>query len=130
MIGVLLVTHAGLGQALIDCVTHVLNTRPPQLQALAFMPGDDPRDMQPAAERAVAAVNTGDGVMVLADMYGGGPANLALRVLEPGYVVGAAGVNLPMLLRVLTYRAQLPIDQLLDRAITGACVGVVRMKPL
>ena len=130
MIGVLLVTHAGLGQALIDCVTHVLNTRPPQLQALAFMPGDDPRDMQPAAERAVAAVNTGDGVMVLADMYGGSPANLALRVLEPGHVVGAAGVNLPMLLRVLTYRAQLPIDQLLDRAITGACDGVVRMKPL
>lgn len=130
MIGVLLVTHAGLGQALIDCVTHVLNSRPPQLQALAFMPGDDPHDMQPAAERAVAALETGQGVVVLADMYGGSPANLVLRVLKPGRVVGIAGVNLPMLLRVLTYRDQVNIDTLLDRAITGACDGVVRMKPL
>ena len=130
MIGVLLVTHAGLGQALIDCVTHVLNARPPQLEALAFMPGDDPRDMQPVAERAVAALETGEGVVVLADMYGGSPANLVLRVLKPGRVVGVAGVNLPMLLRVLTYRDQVSIDTLLDRAITGACDGVVRMKPL
>ncbi len=130
MIGVLLVTHAGLGQALIDCVTHVLNARPSQLQALPFMPGDDPHDMQPAAERAVAAVDSGEGVLVLADMYGGSPANLVLRVLEPGHVAGVAGVNLPMLLRVLTYREQLPIEELIDRAITGACDGVVRMKPL
>ena len=130
MIGVLIVSHAGLGQALIDCVTHVLNARPPQLKALAFMPGDDPRDMQPTAERAVAEVDSGEGVMVLADMYGGSPANLVLRVLEPGRVVGVAGVNLPMLMRVLTYREQVPIEELLNRAITGACDGVVRMKPL
>lgn len=130
MIGILLVTHAGLGQALIDCVTHVLNARPSQLQALSFMPGDDPHDMQPTAERAVAAMDSGEGVLVLADMYGGSPANLVLRVLEPGHVAGVAGVNLPMLLRVLTYREQLPIEELIDRAITGACDGVVRMKPL
>lgn len=130
MIGVLLVTHGALGQALIDCVTHVLNARPPQLQALAFMPGDDPHDMQPAAERAVAALDSGAGVLVLADMYGGSPANLVLRVLKPGHVVGVAGVNLPMLLRVLTYRDQATIEDLLARAVTGACDGVVRMKPM
>ncbi|QID19417.1 PTS fructose transporter subunit IIA [Nitrogeniibacter mangrovi] len=130
MVGLLLVTHATLGEVLIECVCHVLNRSPAQLRALAVMPRDDPSDLLPEARRLVTELDRGDGVLVMADLFGASPANLAMKLLQPGRVLGLAGLNLPMLLRVLTYREHGPLEALVERAVTGACDGIVRMKPL
>jgi PTS system ascorbate-specific IIA component len=127
MIGILLITHGSLGEALIQCACHVLNRRPPQLMQLGVAGQDDPLDALPLARRLLDLVDDGSGVLVLTDILGATPANIAAKLLEPGRVAGVAGANLPMLLRVITYRER-SMDVLLKKAIAGACEGVVHMK--
>ena len=127
MIGILLITHGSLGEALIQCACHVLNRRPPQLMQLGVAGQDDPLDALPLARRLLDLVDDGSGVLVLTDILGATPANIAAKLLEPGRIAGVAGVNLPMLLRVITYRER-SMDVLLKKAIAGACEGVVHMK--
>ena len=127
MIGILLITHGSLGEALIQCASHVLNRRPPQLLQLGVAGQDDPLDALPLARRLLEMVDDGSGVLVLTDILGATPANIAAKLLEPGRIAGVAGVNLPMLLRVITYRER-SMDVVLKKAIAGACEGVVHMK--
>ena len=127
MIGILLITHETLGESLIQCACHVLNRRPPQLMQLGVAGQDDPLDALPLARRLLEMVDDGSGVLVLTDILGATPANIAAKLLEPGRIAGVAGVNLPMLLRVITYRER-SMDVLLKKAIAGACEGVVHMK--
>jgi PTS system ascorbate-specific IIA component len=68
-------------------------------------------------------------VLILSDMYGGSPANIAARLLSPGRVEGVAGVNLPMLIRVLTYRDR-ALPTIVTKAVSGGCDGVVRIPTL
>jgi PTS system mannose-specific IIA component len=67
-------------------------------------------------------------VLVLTDIYGATPSNIASRLLVPQRVEGLAGVNLPMLIRALTYREEGDLPDLLDKALSGAVEGVVRME--
>lgn len=127
MIGILLITHGTLGEALVQCVCHVLNHRPPQLIQLGISGQDDPLDMLPLARRLAELVDGGDGVLILTDIPGATPANTAAKLLEPGRIEGLSGVNVPMLLRAITYRGQ-GMEVLLKKAVAGACEGVVRMK--
>ena len=127
MIGIFLITHGTLGEALIQCACHVLNRRPDNVIQLGLSGQDDPLDILPAARRLLATVDKGHGVVILTDIYGATPANVALKLLEAGRVEGVAGVNLPMLLRVLTYRDR-DMNTLVERAITGGCEGVLHMK--
>ena len=127
MIGILLITHGTLGEALVQCVSHVMNRRPAQLMQLGISGQDDPLDVLPLARRLVELVDSGDGVLILTDILGATPANTAARLLEHGRVEGIAGVNVPMLLRALTYRGQ-GMEVLLKKTVAGACEGVVRMK--
>ncbi|MBD5800700.1 PTS system mannose-specific EIIAB component [Azoarcus sp. Aa7] len=127
MIGIFLITHGTLGEALIQCACHVLNRRPDNVIQLGLSGQDDPLDILPEARRLLATVDKGHGVVILTDIYGATPANVARKLLEPGRVEGIAGVNLPMLLRVLTYRER-DMNTLVERAITGGCEGVLHMK--
>jgi PTS system ascorbate-specific IIA component len=128
MIGIFLVTHASLGESLIQCACHVLNKRPPQLVQLGVSAQDDPLDLLPVARDMLKWADSGDGVIVLTDIYGATPSNIATKLLQPGYVEGVAGVNLPMLLRVLTHRGK-DMATLVQRAISGACDGTLHIKP-
>ena len=101
MIGLFLVTHGTLGEALIQCVCHVLDKRPPLLGQLGLSAAKDPADALPLARRMIATVDEGDGVLLLADLYGATPCNVATRLIEPGRIELVAGVSLPMLLRLL-----------------------------
>lgn len=130
MIGVLLVTHNTLGEVLIECACHVLNRCPMHLKPLGVLARDDPRDLLEGAQALVASLDQGSGVLILCDIFGASPANLAARLVLPGRVEAIAGVNLPMLMRVLTYREQGTLGALIERAITGACDGVARIKPI
>ncbi|HRP95916.1 MAG TPA: PTS fructose transporter subunit IIA [Rhodocyclaceae bacterium] len=127
MIGIFLITHGTLGESLIQCVSHVLNKRPAQLVQLGVSPQDDPLDLLPIARQMLEWTDSGQGAVILTDIYGATPANVAAKLLAPGRIEGIAGVNLPMLLRVLTYREK-DLDTLVQRAVTGACDGVLHMK--
>ena len=127
MIGIFLITHGTFGESLIQNVCHVLNKRPPQISQLGVAAQDDPLDVLPMAKLLLNEVDQGDGVLILTDVLGATPANLALKLLEPGRVEGVAGVSLPMLLRALTYRKG-DMDTLLKKAISGGHDGVINMQ--
>ncbi|NTV68736.1 MAG: PTS fructose transporter subunit IIA [Azonexaceae bacterium] len=126
MIGILLITHGSYGEALVQNVCHVLNKRPPQVMQLGLTSQDDPLDILPMAREMLALVDKGDGVLVLTDIFGASPANLALKLLERGRVEGLTGVNMPMLLRALTYRDK-GMETLLVRARDGGRDGIINM---
>lgn len=126
MIGLLLITHDTLGESLLQCACHVLNKRPDQLMQLGVAAGDDPNDLLPLAKNLVKLIDSGEGVLVMTDIYGASPSNLAGKLLQPGKIEGLAGVNLPMLLRAINYRDK-GMDTLLSRATGGARDGVINM---
>lgn len=127
MIGILLITHGSFGEALVQNACHVLNKRPVQLNQLGVAAQDDPLDLLPLARNMLQLVDDGDGVLILTDIFGASPANLALKLLEPGRIEGLAGANLPMLLRALTYRDK-GMEVLLMRARDGGRDGVFNMQ--
>jgi mannose PTS system EIIA component len=126
MIGILIVSHGAFGESLIHSASHVLGKRPVYLRQLGVTVHDDPDAILPVAEDLIRFLDQGAGVLVLADMYGATPANIACRLLRPGRVEGLAGVNLPMLIRALTYREE-PLATMRDKALEGAAEGVLRM---
>ena len=129
MIGILLITHGTLGESLIHCASHVLNKRPARLKQLSITAQDDPFNLLPQARSLVKELDDGDGVLILTDMYGGSPANIAAKLIVSGRIEGVAGVNLPMLIRVLTYRDK-SLQMIITKAVSGGCDGVVRMPAL
>ena len=126
MIGILIITHGTLGESLIHCASHVLNKRPPRLRQLGITAQDDPALMFPQARALVQELDDGSGVLILSDMYGGTPSNMASKLVAPGKVEAVAGVSLPMLIRVLTYRDR-DLQTIVTKAISGGCEGVVRV---
>jgi len=126
VIGVLIIAHGTLAESLIHCASHVLGRRPMRVRQLGVTIHDDPQAILPQAQDLVDHLDDGNGVLILTDMYGATPCNLAARLLRPGRVEGLAGVNLPMLIRALTYRDQ-PLEKMISKAISGGCEGVVRM---
>ncbi|WP_263768341.1 PTS sugar transporter subunit IIA [Propionivibrio soli] len=127
MIGILLITHGTFGESLIQNVCHVLNKRPPLIAQLGVSAQDDPLDILPMAKRLLEEVDGGEGVLVLTDILGATPANLALKLLVPGKIEGVAGVSLPMLLRALTYRKN-GLETLVKKAVSGGHDGVINMQ--
>ena len=126
MIGILLITHGRFGESLLDNVCHILQHRPPLLAELGVMNQDEPLQLLPVARLLLKSVDAGDGVLVMTDIYGASPANLACQLMVPGLVVGVSGVNLPMLMRSLTYRHQ-HLEVVLDKAISGGREGILSM---
>ncbi len=126
MIGILLITHGSFGEALVQNACHVLNKRPIQLNQLGVSAQDDPLDLLPLGKKMVQLVDNGKGVLILTDIFGASPANLAMKLLERGRIEGLAGVNLPMLLRAINYREK-GMETLLLRARDGGRDGVFNM---
>lgn len=128
MIGILLITHGTLGESLIQCACHVINKRPLRIVQIGVAAQDDPQDVLQEARRQLEVLDSGQGVLILTDIYGATPSNIAMKLRVPGQVEVVAGVNVSMLLRVLTYREKNDIDTVVQKAITGACDGVIHIK--
>jgi PTS system ascorbate-specific IIA component len=126
MIGILIISHGAFGEALIHCASHVLGKRPLRVRQVGVTMHDDPDSMLPVAQDLVKQLDQGDGVLVLSDMLGATPSNLATRLLEPGRVEGISGVNLPMLIRALTYREE-ALGVVVEKAMSGGTAGVVHL---
>jgi mannose PTS system EIIA component len=119
MIGILIVSHGAFGEALIHSASHVLGKRPLRVRQVGITVHDDPELILPQAQDLVRQLDEGDGVLVLTDILGATPSNIASRLLEPGKVEGVSGASLPMLIRVLTYRNE-PLAAVVEKAISAA----------
>ncbi|MDF0605173.1 PTS sugar transporter subunit IIA [Neisseriaceae bacterium TC5R-5] len=126
MVGVLIIGHGQLAQSLADCAKHVLGRVPDNLVVMAVDKNDDPESKQREAENLLASVDRGAGVLVLTDMCGGTPSNIACRLCRPNQVEVVGGANLPMVVRALFYSDQ-PLDVVVQKAITGGIEGVMCM---
>ena len=123
-VGILLVTHKGIGTALVAVATRLLDVLPLRVEALEVPFDGDPDVLLPQASAALRKVDGGDGVLLLTDLYGATPSNLAARVSRLGTPVRrVSALSLPMLLRVMNY-AELPLDELPAVAAAGARNGV------
>ena len=123
MIGILVLTHEDLGDHLIRCASHVMGTKPLQLTHLSVFPDDNPDTVLATARKLVAQLDSGDGVLVLSDMLGATPCNIATQLAQPGKVACIAGANLPMLVRILTYRHE-PLSEVVEKGVSGGQRGV------
>jgi mannose PTS system EIIA component len=128
MISLIILAQQDLGRGLLSAIEHVLGKQPPLLDIQPI----DYHQSQDALAQALAAriqkIDQGDGVLILADIYGSSHTNAACRVLVPGRIELVSGVNLPMLVRVLNYR-NLTMDELLRKAQSGGAEGIVRATP-
>lgn len=124
MIGILIIAHGSLGESLIQCASHVMGKRPTQLEYLAVSIQDEPASLLITAQAMVAKLDEGHGVLVLSDIYGATPCNMVTKLVNQEGVAGVAGVNLPMLVRVLNYRQE-SLETCIDKAISGGREGVV-----
>lgn len=110
MIGIVLATHGNLGEALINSMNLILGEQP-QVEPLSLQVEDDIEVANGRLREAVKKVDAGEGVLILTDMLGGTPSNLALSLLgKPGVEV-VSGVNLPMLLKAAQTRQQAALKE-------------------
>lgn len=109
MIGLVLVTHGQLAAEFVRAMEHVVG--PQQgIEAICIGPEDDMEARRADISRAVAKVDQGRGVILLTDLFGGTPSNLAISLMEPGRIEVIAGVNLPMLIRLEGARKMMKVQ--------------------
>jgi PTS system mannose-specific IIA component len=109
MIGLVLVTHGQLAREFVRAMEHVVGPQQ-AIEAICIGPDDDMEARRADIARAVAAVDLGKGVILLTDLFGGTPSNLAISLMEPGRVEVIAGVNLPMLIRLEGARKMMKVQ--------------------
>jgi PTS system mannose-specific IIA component len=115
MIGLVLVTHGRLAEEFIAATEHVVGPQE-ALRAICIGPDDDMDLRKTEIQEAVKEVDQGDGVIILTDMFGGTPSNLALALMEKGKVEVLAGINLPMLVKVASLRKDTPLEKAVSKA--------------
>ena len=123
-VGVLLMTHEAVGKALISAAHHVMPRLPLRVDAVEVPPHADPDVMRTLTAHHARELDQGEGVLVLADLYGATPCNIGLSLAALGVRLRCvSGLNLPMLLRVLNY-AEKPLDELAQVAAHGGRGGI------
>lgn len=128
MIGILIISHGELGNSLIHCANHIMGKKPEYLMYLDVTIQDDPDIIITKALELLKKLDSGDGVLVLSDICGATPCNIANQLIDPGKVACLSGINLPMLVRALTYRNE-PLELVVEKAISGGKEGVMRINP-
>ena len=126
MVGILLLTHAPLGQAFIAAVAHVFRGETERFEAIDVTADQDIGQVHDLARDAIARLDDGSGVLVITDIKGGTPSNCCNSLTIPGHVEVIAGISLPMLLRAITYRRD-TLDVVVEMALAGAQSGAVRV---
>jgi len=126
MVGILLMTHAPLGQAFIAAVAHVFRAPTERFEAIDVTADQDTGEVNELARQAIRRLDEGDGVLVITDIKGGTPSNCCNALHEAGHVEVIAGISLPMLLRAITYRRD-TLDVVVEMALAGAQNGAVRV---
>jgi PTS system ascorbate-specific IIA component len=128
MAGILIIAHAPFATALRDCISHIYGGLPARIGAIDVSPDCDPVQQVEFANSEIERLKEENGALVLTDMFGATPANIAGRLASVPNVRVLCGVNLPMLVRAVCYRAT-PLDTLVDKALAGATKGVHAIGP-
>ncbi len=110
MIGLVLVTHGRLAEEFVTAMEHVVGKQT-RIAAISIGPEDDMEGRRTDIAAAIAEVDDGKGVIVLTDLFGGTPSNLAISLMEPGRVEVIAGINLPMLIRLEGARKSMKVAE-------------------
>lgn len=126
MVGIMIIAHGGLAESLIASATHMLGSQPERLLGLSVTGSAQTEAALEQARAIAVTLDDGAGVIVLTDMVGGTPANIATHLVKAGSIEGVAGVNLPMLMRTLTYRCN-PLSTVVAKAVSGGteCVATL-----
>ncbi len=123
--GILIIAHSPLANALRQCVLHVFPDSADHVKAIDVQPNVPPEETLASAIATMAQMNTPH-TLVLTDMFGATPCNVAQKVVDGVKSKLIAGVNLPMLLRTMTYRHE-TLDALMARALAGGAQGVMQV---
>jgi PTS system mannose-specific IIA component len=123
-VGLLLITHNDLGRYLLDTASAIMGSCPVRTRTLNVPPCADPDQLLENARVLCRELDQGDGVLVLTDLYGSTPSNIAARLLDTCNIQTISGVNVPMLVRVLNYPT-CSLQDMATKALTGARDGVV-----
>lgn len=115
MIGMVLVTHGRLAEELRHAMEHVVGAQR-NVETVCIGPEDDIEHRRADIQDCIAKVDTGDGVVVLTDMFGGTPSNLAISMMDRNGVEVIAGVNLPMLIKLAKVRSCQPLPEVVECA--------------
>jgi PTS system mannose-specific IIA component len=110
MIGMILVTHGKLAEEFVHAMQHVVG-RQDAVETVCIGPNDDMERRRKEISDAVKAVDSGTGVIILTDLFGGTPSNLAISLMKAGHVEVIAGINLPMLIRLAKARNSLSVRE-------------------
>lgn len=122
-VGVLIITHGNIGESLLDTAIKTLGFCPLQTETLSAPQNADIDEIDALAGIMCMRLNEGKGVLVLTDMYGSTPSNIANRLMSPEVSV-ISGINLPMLIRVMNY-PKLSLPELINKALTGGHDGIL-----
>ena len=124
-VGLLVITHNQIGTALLETATNMLDSCPMPLEIIPVTAGCNPEQLLQQANEKLEILNQGEGVIVLTDMFGSTPSNIATRLCDDkAGVVVIAGINLPMLVRLMNY-PNLTLEQLVDKALSGGKDGIL-----
>jgi PTS system mannose-specific IIA component len=119
MIGIVIVTHGKLAEAFVSVTEHVVGKQE-RMVAIGIEPEDDAEQARERILQAIAQVNTGSGVVILTDMFGGTPSNLAISVMKSESVEVIAGVNLPMTIKLASVRGKVSMQEAVNQAQEAA----------
>ena len=118
MIGIVIVTHGRLANELLSAVQHIVGPQS-HVETVCIGPNDDMEARRDEITAAIKAVDLGTGVVLVTDMFGGTPCNLALTHLKKGKIEVLAGANLPSLIKLIGVRTTLPLEAAVKEAITS-----------
>ena len=126
MVGLLVITHNNVGGALFDAAISVLGECPLPFEILPVSQNCDPEERYQKALSYIEKLNQADGVLVITDMYGSTPSNIATKLAQDNVTV-VTGINLPMLVRVMNYPT-LSLEKLTNKAVSAGQTGVIAVE--
>lgn len=127
-VGLLIISHNDVGRVMLHATVSMLGINPLRVALLNVSMEDEPDALRQQARELVREVDRGDGVLVLTDLYGSTPSNIANCDYGKHCVNVVAGLNMPMLLRVLNY-PKLGLEELTEKAVSGGLDGIMRCTP-
>jgi mannose PTS system EIIA component len=112
MIGIVIVTHCQLGEALIGAAEFIIGRRPESLESVSIDLSENAEKLRDKISQGIKSVKGQEGVLILTDMFGGTPSNLSYSFLEEGRIEVLSGVNLPVLIQAASMRKKMKLDEL------------------
>ncbi len=127
-VGLLIISHGGIGATLLGSATLMLGDCPLQASLLSVERDSEPEQLTADVREQIARLDEGDGVLILSDLYGSTPDNVAKHAAADANAQVVSGVNLPMLIRVLNY-PELPLNEMAAKAVSGGKDGIFAPSP-